>query len=263
VEYLTCERRGSIGIVGLNRPARKNALNPEMLDEMEGLFREMAGDAAMRCLVLRGSAESGFCSGFDLTLLPDGSEASLQNVAGANNPLERAFGAIRDCPQPVIALLQGAAFGAGCELAAACDLRVGASDLVMGMPPARIGIVYSAGGLRRFVSLLGLSRTRELFFTGKACRGKRLLEIGLVDHLVAPEEIEGFTMELAATIAGNAPIALAGIKRTLNLIAERISLDETAQEEADGWVRRSLASDDLTEGKSAMLERRPPRFKGR
>jgi enoyl-CoA hydratase len=263
VEYLTWERRGNIGIIALNRPARKNALTPQMLAEMEALFKEMAGASDLRCLVLRGSADSGFCSGFDLTMLPDGSDAPLQMVAGADNPLEKAFRAIGDCPQPVIALLQGAAFGAGCELAAACDLRVGTFDLVMGMPPARIGIVYSADGLRRFVSLLGLSRTRELFFTGKSWRGERLLETGLLDHLVAPEEIEDFTIELAATIAQNAPIALAGIKRTLKLLADRLALDAAARQEADGWVRRSLASEDLTEGKTAMLERRRPRFRGR
>jgi len=266
VEYLTYEQQEKVGIIGLNRPRRKNALTPEMLAEMQTLFGELAGNTDVRCLVLRGSAESGFCAGFDLTLLPggsDGSEKTVRVVAGADNPLERAFTAIGNCPQPVIAMLQGGAFGAGCELAAACDLRIGTSDLVMGMPPARIGIVYSESGLRRFVGLLGLSRTRELFFTGRPCRGKRLLEIGLVDHMTPPDGIEAFTMEMAATIAGNAPIALAGTKKIINLIAGRMALAGADRQEAEDWVRRSLASDDLKEGKTAMLERRPPVFRGR
>ncbi|MCJ7771672.1 MAG: enoyl-CoA hydratase-related protein, partial [Desulfobacterales bacterium] len=173
-----------------------------------------------------------------------------------------AMNSIVNYPYPVIAMLNGSVYGGGCELAISCDIRIGADDINIGMTPAKIGVVYSWKGLQRFLNVLGLRSTKEIFFTGKTYSGQRLLDIGLVDYLVPRSELESFTNSMAKEIAGNAPLSLKGNKRILNLLLQS-EFSETAKKEAEDLTMMSFASEDLKEGQAAFLEKRNPIFKGK
>ena len=160
-------------------------------------------------------------------------------------------------------MLNGFAFGLGCELAMCCDIRIGAEAIRMGIPAARLGLVYPGTGLQRFIQGIGLQSTKEIFFTGRTYTGQRIKELGLVDYLVPGNELEEFTYRLAEEIAGNAPLALKGIKRVINLLTQSCRLDENQSSEAQAIFKASLLSEDMREGQAAFLEKRQPRFKGK
>ena len=160
-------------------------------------------------------------------------------------------------------MLNGFAFGLGCELALCCDIRIGAADIRMGMPPAKLGLVYPWAGLQRFIQRIGLQSTKEMFFTGRTYSGQRIKELGLVDYLIAADELEAFTYGMAEEIAGNAPLALKGIKKVINLMMQSKQLDASKSKEALAIFRAALTSEDMQEGQAAFLEKRNPRFKGK
>jgi len=164
---------------------------------------------------------------------------------------------------PVIALIDGVAFGAGCELAICCDIRIGTDKTRIGMPPAKLGLVYPWPGLKRFIQTIGLRSTREMFFTGRTYQGMRLKELGLIDYIVAGDELESFTYRMAEEIAANAPLALKGTKRVINLLLQSTSMQESGRREAEAITRLTFSSEDLKEGQLAFLEKRKPNFQGR
>lgn len=262
-QYLIQERAGPVCTLHLNRPEKKNALTPEMLDEIGAAFTALTDNADIRCVIIRGAGQDAFCSGYDLNQLPLGEAEDSAAGLEENNPLERAFGSIREYPFPVIAMLNGLAFGAGCELAINCDIRIGAENLKAGMPPARFGIVYSAGGLKRFMDVIGVSSTKEMFFTGATYGSNRLRDMGLLDYVVSASKIEAFTFDMAKTIAANAPIALKGTKKIISLISDMGVLIGSDRQTADEWTAISLTSSDLKEGQAAFMEKRFPNFKNR
>jgi enoyl-CoA hydratase/carnithine racemase len=215
----------------------------------------------VRCLVFRGAGDKAFCSGFDIAAIPTGpQEGDRPDLA-----VERAMEAVEAVPCPTVAFLNGAAFGAGAELAATCDLRVARPGVQIGMPPAKLGVVYAPAGLRRFLHLVGPARARELFFTGRPVDADEALAMGLVDRLVPADRAEGAALALAAEIAGNAPLAVQGMKRVLRLLEAAAERGFTAEEreEIAQLRRRAFESDDVREGRAAFLEKRPPRFGGR
>ena len=160
-------------------------------------------------------------------------------------------------------MINGVAFGAGCELAICCDIRIGVNGARMGMPPAKLGIVYPWKGLQRFIQTIGLKSTREIFFTGRVYHGERLKELGLLDHLVAADEIESITAQMVEEIAANAPLAIRGTKRVINLLLQANSPDESSTVEAESIIEAAFLSEDLKEGQLAFLEKRRPQFKGK
>ncbi len=251
------EDRGLVRVVTLANPRKRNALDFESLLELEEACLAAARDR-VRCLVLRGAGEQAFSAGFDIGALP-------RSGGGGERPdeaVERAMEAVEAVPCPTIAFVNGAAYGAGAELAVTCDLRIAARGASLGMPPARLGVVYSAAGLRRFLTLLGPARTRELFFTGRPVKAEEALSLGLVDRVVpAAEEA---ALALAEEIARNAPLAVQGMKRILRLLesAHERGLTGAEREEVAGLRRRAFESADLVEGRAAFLEKRPPRFTG-
>jgi enoyl-CoA hydratase/carnithine racemase len=163
----------------------------------------------------------------------------------------------------VIAMLNGYAFGAGCELAVCCDIRIGADHIRMGIPPAKLGLVYHWTGLQRFIQVIGLKSTKELFFTGRFFRGQRLKEVGLVDYLVPAAELEGFVYEMAREISENAPLAVKGTKRVINLLLQSSQMNQCSITEAETLALEAFNSEDLKEGQLAFLEKRKPVFKGK
>jgi enoyl-CoA hydratase len=259
VSRLRAEDRDQVRLLTLDNQAKRNALDFASLAEFEEACRTAVRDG-VRCLVVRGAGDRAFCSGFDIAAIP----VAAGDTERPDLAVERAMDAVAALPCPTIAFLNGSAYGAGGELAAACDLRVAHPGVEIGMPPARLGVVYAPGGLRRFVHLVGPSRAREMFFTGRPVRAEEALAIGLVDRLVGAEAALAAALDLAAEIAQNAPLAVQGMKRILQLLdasAERaFTADE--REEVARLRRRAFESDDVREGRAAFLEKRPPRFRG-
>jgi enoyl-CoA hydratase/carnithine racemase len=246
------EQRGPIAIVTLVNEKKKNALDPPMLDALCAALARLPAEGA-RAVVLTGAGDV-FSSGYDISALPTG-------AAPTANPLGPALAAIAGGTLPVVAALNGAAIGGGCELAATCDLRVAHDEVTLMMPPVRLGLVYAPTGLARFVALCGLSRTRELFLTAKPVPALRARDWGLVDHVVARDEVLPTALTLATEMAKGAPLAIAGTRRALELLLPTV--DSTAMTELAQLMQAAWTSEDAAEARAAFREKRKPEFKGR
>lgn len=262
-ELLLVNQKDGICTLVLNRPEKKNSLSPDLVELLLKTFEELSGDDSIRAVVLRGAGDKAFCSGYDIKSLPTKGSGDVKGQLEKVSPVESLFQCIYNYPFPVIAMINGVAFGAGCEMAICCDIRIGAHDIRMGMPPVKLGLVYPWTGLQRFIQVIGLKSTKEIFFTGRFFTEQRLKEIGLVDYLLPAEELEGFAYKMAAEIAGNAPLAVKGTKRIINLLLQSLRMDQKSASEAEALALDAFTSDDLREGQLAFLEKRKPLFKGK
>jgi enoyl-CoA hydratase/carnithine racemase len=262
-QLLLIQNENNICTLTLNRPEKKNSLSLELVELLGSTLKELAEDDAIRTVILRGVGDEAFCSGFDIGALPTQSGADADQRLKSLDQVESLLQRLVSFPYPVIAMLNGFAFGLGCELSMCCDIRIGVEDIRMGMPPARLGLVYPWTGLLRFIQRIGIQSTKEIFFTGRTYTGRRIKELGLADYLVPGGDLEEFTYAMAKEIAGNAPLALKGIKKVINLLMKSSRLDKTQSVEAQAIFSAALLSEDMQEGQSAFIEKRKPRFKGK
>lgn len=246
------EARGAIAVVTLKNERKKNALDPPLLDALCAALAQLPAQGA-RAVVLTGAGDV-FSSGYDLGALPSG-------AAPAAHPMGPALLAIAGGPLPVVAALNGAAIGGGCELAATCDLRVAHDEVTLTMPPVRLGLVYAPTGLARFVALCGWSRTRELFLTARPVPALRARDWGLVDHVVARDEVLATATSLASEMAKGAPLAVAGTRRALEALLPAV--DAAAAAQLAALMQAAWTSEDAAEARAAFREKRTPVFKGR
>jgi enoyl-CoA hydratase/carnithine racemase len=254
-------RDGNVATVTISNPAKKNALNLKLLGELRKSFEGLAEEET-RCVILRGDGREAFCAGYDITAIPAGGSGEAQ-VLLSSNPFDDMIRAVESFPAPVIGMLNGFAFGGGLELAVACDIRIASDQAVFGMTPARLGIIYRPAGLMRFVNVIGLPATKELFYTARKVSARRAVDLRLVNRACPPEELEQVTCEMAREIVDNAPLSIRGTKRILSMCLEFRGLPPQEAKEAEDFIRRCMESRDLTEGKKAFLEKRKPRFTGR
>jgi enoyl-CoA hydratase/carnithine racemase len=262
-DTLLSERRGPIGVVTFNRPDRRNALSPAMLIRLHETLEAWAREDEIRVVVVTGSGQRAFSSGFDILAIPTDLTPELARQLRDSNPLELGLSSVKHFPYPTIAMLNGYCFGGALHLALCCDLRIGVDDIVVGMPAARLGLVYAPDGIAQFVQVLGMARAREVLFTARSYRGQDAQSMGLVERLVPRAELERTTFKLAEEIAANAPLALRGIKQILNRIEASAPLSAEARSEADALVAAALGSEDAKEAQKAFVEKRPARFVGR
>jgi len=258
---LLIQKSDHICTLVLNRPEKRNALTPRMLTALKQALDEFSQEDTVRTVIIRGVGDKSFCAGYDLGKI-GGTPEDEENPPDPNI-FEKAMQTVLNYPYPTIAMMNGYAFGGGCDLAISCDIRIAVDNVRLGMVPAKLGVVYAASGLQRFVRAVGLANAKELFFTGRTYDASRLMEMGLVHYLVDPVELETFTYEMANEMAGNAPLSLKGIKRSLNLIAESEKLPEDAIKENQKLMAQAFGSEDLKEGQSAFFEKRKPVFKGK
>lgn len=255
-------RDGAIFTLSINRPEKHNLLTPRCLGEISRTLEELAKRES-GVVVLRGAGNQAFSAGYDIAALPIRPSSDSEEELREDPPLERALRAVRAYPYPVIAMIQGLAIGGGCELALACDIRIASTSARMGMPPAKLGLVYPYDGLRRFMSVLGLSRTLEVFLTARRYRSEDCLRLGLVNEVVEDHELEEHTYALARSIGENAPLSLKGMKAALYRIAQYPVLEKSDEDAIKSLFIESLQSEDMAEARKAFLEKRKPRFKGK
>jgi enoyl-CoA hydratase/carnithine racemase len=257
------EREGFVATVVLNRPERKNSLNPEMLLLIAKHLGELSKDDEVRTVVFRGAGEGSFSSGYDISELPTGLTEEQKKELKDKSPIEIGLDAVENYKYPTVAMIDGYAFGAGCELAVTCDIRIASVGSRMGIPPSRLGLVYHPKGIQRFINVVGLANAKELFFTGRFYEVERALEMGMVSYLVKREELHAFTYGMAREIAANAPLALKGHKHIFNRLLSHQGISEEDYPEIEKMITDSLNSEDLKEGATAFFEKRPAKFKGR
>jgi enoyl-CoA hydratase/carnithine racemase len=239
-------------------PERRGALDHEILDSLAETVRGL--DA--RCLVVTGQG-SMFSAGYDIGNLDEQTfeQQAEQLVA---HPFHAALEALEAYEFPVVAGLNGHAIGGGLELALTCDIRVAARGIKLGMPPAKLGLIYSHTGLKKFIDVCGLANTNELFFVGSNVDADRAERMGLVNHVVDPDELEERTLELAGEIAGNAPLSLSGNKRIIRALRDvPDALPPELERELVELRESCFRTEDFREGVRAFGEKRAPRWQGR
>jgi enoyl-CoA hydratase/carnithine racemase len=237
----------------LNRPRHLNRLHREDLLALQQHFQRLAADATLRVLVLTGRGRM-FCAGFNIEEL-----GAAEDGTADPQLFERTVDALEALPVPTVARLNGGVFGGATDLALACDFRVGVAGMELRMPAARLGLHYYPSGLSRYVSRLGLSAAKRLFLLAETVPATELRQMGYLDALVEPEALDAEVERLAASLLAGAPLALQGMKQSLNEVARgEFHLARLRQRES-----ACATSADLREGLAAFAERRAPRFTGR
>jgi enoyl-CoA hydratase len=248
------EINGARATIRLNRPKHLNRLQPDDLDALLKLFDRIEADPAIRVLVLTGTGRA-FSAGYDLGSIAERA-ASAPEQPTAGSAFEVVVNRLEDLAIPTICRLNGGVYGGSTDLALACDFRIGVDSTEMFMPAARLGLHYYKSGIVRYVSRLGVDNAKKLFLTAQKIDATEMLRIGYLTAMVSTETLDQEVDKLADILAGNAPVAMRGMKRAINEFA-RGRLDEEA---ADRRARDSMRGAEIKEGIKAFAEKRPPKF---
>jgi len=245
----------------LANPERRNALDHEILDALAETLPRLDRGIETRCVLITG-APPVFSAGYDIATIP--SETFERDAeALVAHPFHAAMEAIAKHPWPTVAAINGHCLGGGLELAITCDLRICAAGAKLGMPPAKLGLIYGHTGLRKFLDTVGLVRTKELFLTGRNFEAPQAERFGLVNEVVGDERLESESIALAAEIAANAPLSMRGNKSAIDLLNASPVLSEQQEAGLIALRESCFSSEDLREGIRAFAEKRRPRWTGR
>ena len=242
-------------------PERRNALDHEILNALAELLPQLDRGIEIRCVVLTGTGEV-FSAGYDIADIPEETFAREAEALVAH-PFHAAMDAVSAHPYPVLAAINGHCLGGGLELAIRCDLRLCAMSAKLGMPPAKLGLIYGHTGLQRFIDVVGVARTKELFLTGRSVSAPRAMAIGLVHDTVLHEKLDEAALELASEVAANAPLSLRGNKQAIETLNSYARLTAEQERELIELRRSCFESEDFREGVRAFAEKRTPQWRGR
>jgi enoyl-CoA hydratase/carnithine racemase len=252
--HLRVETHGAVAVLTIARPGKRNALTAGMWAALPEVLAGPAGDPAVRVLVVTGEGPS-FCAGADIADLLGGPDpADPMAALRADNLAAQA--ALREFPKPTIAMIRGHCIGGGVELATCCDLRVTDPTGVFGVTPARVGIVYTPESTKALVDLVGPGTTKYLLFSGELIDAPTALRTGLVDRLVAAEDLEREVFALAEVLAARSGLTQRAVKE----VVADLTAGGDGRAVAGRWYGETIAAGELAEGVAAFTERRPPRF---
>jgi enoyl-CoA hydratase/carnithine racemase len=245
----------------ISNPERRNALDHEILEALAEVLPGLDRGVEIRCVVITGAGEV-FSAGYDIADIPEETFATDAEALVAH-PFQAAMEAVSAHPYPVLAAINGHCLGGGLELAIRCDLRLCAMGAKLGMPPAKLGLIYGHTGLARFIDVVGLARTKELFLTGRNLSAPRAMAIGLVHDTVLDSKLEVTALELASEVAANAPLSLRGNKHAIETLNSYSRLTPEQERELIELRRSCFGSEDFREGIRAFAEKRKPEWRGR
>lgn len=252
------ELRDALAVVRLNRPDKMNALSRRMLDELGEAFKRIEGEPQVRVAILTGEGERAFSAGTDISELAQLDEGGAREAARRGQEI---CDYIEHCRVPVIAAVNGVAAGGGCELALACHLRVASTRAHFSLPETRLGVIPAYGGTQRLARLIGQGRALEMMLTGANVSAEEALRASLVNRVTSPEMLFIEVEALAHEIAGLAPLAISACLRAVTRGME-LPLEEGLALEAE-LFSSLFSTEDMREGTSAFLEKRPPVFQGK
>jgi enoyl-CoA hydratase len=258
MENLIIEDKGHIRLITINRPSKLNALNSELIRELSEAMKAADQDRNVRVLILTGTGEKAFGAGADISEFANYDAIRGEELSARGHKL--LFTAIEKMGTPVIAAVNGFALGGGLELAMSCHIRVGSSNARLGLPEVSLGVIPGYGGTQRLAQLVGKGKALEIMLSADMIAADEALRIGLLNHVVAPEELMDKCMEIANRISRNSPKAIAAAIRSLNAMYT---------EGVDGFAVEIQAfgscfeTEDFKEGTQAFLEKRKPQFTGK
>ena len=251
LKKLLLEKEGHLAIVTINRPKALNALNSETLKDLDTVIEDLENDNNIYAVILTGAGEKSFVAGADIAEMKDLNQEEGQAFGALGN---KVFRRLEDLNKPVIAAIQGFALGGGCEISMACDIRIASEKAVFGQPEVGLGITPGFGGTQRLARIVGLGKAKEMIYTARNIKADEAYRIGLVNKVVALEDLMAEAKKMASNIIANAPVAVKLCKDAINR-GMQVSIDKAVMIEAEDFGK-CFATEDQTEGMTAFLERR-------
>ena len=249
---------GKVGVITLDDQHKRNAIAAQMASSVVAALESLRAQD-MRAIVLRAAPGMNVWSaGHDIDELPRGGRDPL----GYNDPLEGLLRAVRSFPMPVIAMVHGSVWGGALDLVLSCDLVIADETALFAITPANLGLPYNITGLLHFLGRLPVNLIKEMFFTAAPLDARKARECLIVNHLVASDRLESFTLELAATMATKSPLAIAVIKEQLRVLSDYQPVAAQVYERVQELRREAYDSSDYLEGLNAFIQKRPPIFRG-
>ena len=257
-ERIIEKKEGALGWLVFNNPERRNAVSVDMWEAIPKALDGFGADPEVRLVVLAGAGDKAFVSGADISQF-EKERSGPEAVQRYEELAEGAQARLQNFEKPVLAMIRGYCLGAGLNIAAICDLRIGAEDARLGIPAARMGLGYRASSMKNLVDVVGLANAKEIMLTARQLTAAEAKHMGLLHHVVPVAELESFTRKLAEDISANAPLTMRAAKRIIHEVARR---DYDAAK-CRAWVKECFDSEDYKEGRKAFMEKRRPAFKGR
>jgi enoyl-CoA hydratase len=249
-----------VGVITFNNPEKRNAMSLDMWEGLGHALVELRDDAEVRVVILAGAGDKAFVSGADISQFEKNRHnAQASEEYAKKSAAQRAL--LADYPKPIIACIRGFCLGGGMQVAMSADIRIASDNSQFGIPATKLGIAYGYDGLKNLVSLVGPSWARLIMYTGMKIDAAEAVRIGLVDRVVPDAGLWDATMEIARTISGNAPLAIQAAKITIAQVLKDPDKRDTDAIKAIGTA--CMDSEDFREGRTAFMEKRKPRFKGR